>query len=398
MNRRSANFAAGAVGGLIVAAVVALLLATGAVDTGKTTTVIQRQAPLTAASSSSPSAQAEAGGALTVGDIYKKTAPGVAFIQSTIVQSTPGPFGLPDQQPGQATGSGFVLNSAGYIATNAHVVSGARDVQVSFGKSNPVPAKVVGKDLSTDLAVIKVDPSKVKLTPVPLGDSSSLRVGDPVVAIGNPFGYDDTVTTGIVSALGREIQAPNNFSIDHTIQTDAAINPGNSGGPLLDQRGRVVGINSQIATGGSGGRGSVGIGFAIPINLAKQVFPALIKSGRVPHAYIGITTAPISPTVVHDLNLPASNGALVQAVEPGSPGARAGLHAGKTQVAGGLLAGGDLIVGVDGKPIRTPNDIATAIATRKPGDKVAIEFYRGRAKRSLVVTLADRPAKAPSTP
>src|SRR4051795_5082241 len=285
MNRRAANFVAGAVGGLVVAVVAAVLLATGAIDSGKTTTVVQGQAPI--ASSPATSDAAEGTSALSVGDIYKKAAPGVAFIQATIVETTPGPFGLPDQQPGQATGSGFVLNTEGYIATNAHVVSGARDVQVSFGKSNPVPAKVVGKDLSTDLAVIKVDPSKVKLTPLTLGDSNSLRVGDPVVAIGNPFGFDDTVTTGIVSALGREIQAPNNFSIDHTIQTDAAINPGNSGGPLLDQHGRVVGINSQIATGGAG-KGSVGIGFAIPINLAKKVLPALIKNGKVPHAYIGI--------------------------------------------------------------------------------------------------------------
>jgi S1-C subfamily serine protease len=399
VKRRSANLVAGAVGGLIVAVVAAVLLASGAVDTGSTTTVIQRQAPLSSATSSSPSSRdAEATSALTVGDIYKKTAPGVAFIQSTIVETTPGPFGLPDQQPGQATGSGFVLNSEGYIATNAHVVAGASDVQVSFGKSDPVPAKVVGKDLSTDLAVIKVDPSKVKLTPVPLGDSNDLRVGDPVVAIGNPFGYEDTVTTGIVSALGRQIQAPNNFSIDHTIQTDAAINPGNSGGPLLDQRGRVVGINSQIATGGSDGRGSVGIGFAIPVNLAKQVFPALIKTGRVPHAYIGITTAPVSPQVVRDLNLPAPAGALVQAVEPGSPADHAGLRAGRTQTSGALIAGGDLIVGVDGKPVRTPNDISGAIATHKPGDRIEIEFYRGREKRSVSVTLADRPAKAPATP
>jgi S1-C subfamily serine protease len=278
------------------------------------------------------------------------------------------------------------------------VVSGATDVKVSFGQSDPVTAKVVGKDLSTDLAVIKIDPANVKnLTPLPLGDSGALRVGDPVVAIGNPFGFDDTVTTGIVSALGRQIKAPNNFSIDHTIQTDAAINPGNSGGPLLDQQGRVVGINSQIATGGNG-RGSVGIGFAVPIDLAKQVFPALIKNGRVPHAYIGITTAPLTPAMVKDLNLPADKGALVQAVEPGSPAEKAGLHAGKTQTADGLVAGGDLIVGIEGKPVSTPNDIAAAIEDNKPGDRVAIEFYRGGSKRSVTVTLVDRPAKAPSTP
>jgi S1-C subfamily serine protease len=395
VNGRS-NLLAGVLGGLVVAVVAAVLLGTGAIDSGKTTTVVERQAPLSSGGSTQPAAS-EAGGGLTVGDIYKKTAPGVAYIQATIVQTTPGPFGLPDQQPGEATGSGFVLNDQGYIATNAHVVSGAKNVQVSFGKSNPVSAKVVGKDLSTDLAVIKVDPSKVKLTPLTLGDSSSLRVGDPVVAIGNPFGFDDTVTTGIVSALGREIQAPNNFSIDHTIQTDAAINPGNSGGPLLDQHGRVIGINSQIATGGSS-KGSVGIGFAIPINLAKQVLPTLIKSGKVPHAYIGITTAPLSPTVVHDFNLPVSKGALVQAVEPGSPAQKAGVRAGKTTTATGLIAGGDVIVGVNGKTISTPSDIANAIATAKPGDHVTVDFFRGRTKSSVSVTLADRPAKAPSTP
>jgi S1-C subfamily serine protease len=395
MNGRS-NVLAGVLGGLVVAVITAVLLGTGAIDTGKTTTVVERQAPLGSGGESTQAA-AEEGRALTVGDIYKKAGPGVAYIQSTIVQTTPGPFGLPDRQPGEATGSGFVLNGSGYIATNAHVVSGAKDVQVSFGKSDPVQAKVVGTDLSTDLAVIKVDPSKVKLTTLPLGDSNKLHVGDPVVAIGNPFGYDDTVTTGIVSALGREIQAPNNFSIDHTIQTDAAINPGNSGGPLLDQHGRVIGVNAQIATGGSG-RGSVGIGFAIPINLAKRILPELIKSGRVPHAYIGVTTAQVSPTIVRDFNLPSSKGALVQAVEPGSPAAKAGLRAGKTQTATGMVVGGDLIVAVGGKQIDTPSDIAGSIATAKPGDTVTIEFFRGGTKKSVELTLADRPSKAPSTP
>jgi S1-C subfamily serine protease len=353
---------------------------------------------LSGGGSSSKAAAAEAGGGLTVNDIYRHTAPGVAYIQATIVQTTASPFfGFPEQQRGEATGSGFVVNSNGYIATNAHVVSGAKDIQVSFGKSNPVPAKLVGKDLSTDLAVIKVDPSKVKLSPLTLGDSGTLRVGDPVVAIGNPFGFDDTVTTGIVSALGREIQAPNNFSIDHTIQTDAAINPGNSGGPLIDQHGEVVGINSQIATGGSS-KGSVGIGFAIPINLAKKVLPALIKNGSVPHAYIGVTTAPLAPTVVHDLNMPVSKGALVQAVEPGSPAEKAGLQAGKTTTSTGLVAGGDVIVGVNGKTVNTPTDISGAIASSKPGDQVSMDFYRGRTKHSVTITLANRPAKAPSTP
>jgi S1-C subfamily serine protease len=395
VNGRS-NVLSGILGGIVVAVVGAILLAAGVVDTGGKTTVVQRQAPLGASVPGAPAA-AESGGGLTVSDIYRNVGPGIAYIEATIVQTSASPFGFPQQQRGQATGSGFVLDQRGYIATNAHVVAGAKNVQVRFGKGDPTSAKLVGADPSTDLAVIKVDPSKVKLTTVPLGDSDKLRVGDPVVAIGNPFGYDDTVTTGIVSALGREIQAPNNFSIDHAIQTDAAINPGNSGGPLLDDNGRVVGINSQIATGGSG-KGSVGIGFAIPVNLAKQVLPALIKSGKVAHAYIGITTTALSPTVVKDLNLPASKGALVQAVEPGSPGAKAGLRAGHAKTSSSLIAGGDLIVGVDGRTVRTPEDIAAAIADNKPGDRVAIEFYRGHVKKAVTLTLSDRPAKAPSTP
>jgi S1-C subfamily serine protease len=392
-----ANLLAGVLGGLVVAVITAILLGTGTIDTGKTTTVVRSQAPLASGGGSSKAAAAEANGGLTVNDIYRRAAPGVAYIQATIVQTTSSPFGFPEQQRGEATGSGFVLNGDGYIATNAHVVNGAKDIQVSFGKGDPVAAKLVGKDLSTDLAVIKVDPSKLKLDPLTLGDSSMLRVGDPVVAIGNPFGFDDTVTTGIVSALGREIQAPNNFSIDHTIQTDAAINPGNSGGPLIDQHGNVVGINSQIATGGSS-KGSVGVGFAIPINLAKKVLPALIKNGKVPHAYIGITTAPLAPTVVHDFNLPVTKGALVQAVEPGSPAQKAGLRAGKTTTSTGLVAGGDVVVGVNGKPVTTPTDISNAIADAKPGDQVSIDFYRGRTKHSVTITLANRPAKAPATP
>jgi S1-C subfamily serine protease len=269
-------------------------------------------------------------------------------------------------------------------------------VQVSFGTGQPVPARIVGKDLSTDLAVIKVDPSKVKLTPVPLGDSEAVHVGDPVVAIGNPFGYDDTVTTGIVSALGRNIQAPNSFTIDHAIQTDAAINPGNSGGPLLDANGRVIGINSQIATGG-GSKGSVGIGFAIPVHLAAQVFPQLIKNGSIHHAYIGITTTQVTAAIARKLNLPSPRGALVQEVQGGSPAAQAGLRAGHTQTADGIVAGGDFVVAVDGKPVNAPEDISGAIADNKPGDRIAIDYYRGRTKRTANVTLADRPNKAPST-
>jgi S1-C subfamily serine protease len=387
----SSNAVSGFLGGVVAVVIGAVLIATGVIDTGDKTTVVKGAQPPLA------SASAESGkpAGLTVHQIYAKDGPGVAFIQATIVQSVANPFGFPEQQRGEASGSGFVLDNQGYIATNAHVVTGARNVRVSFNQGTPVPAKVVGKDVSTDLAVIKVNPAKTKLTPVPLGQSSRVQVGDPVVAIGNPLGFENTVTTGIVSALGRNITAPNDFTIDHAIQTDAAINPGNSGGPLIDAFGRVIGINSQIATSG-GSKGNLGIGFAIPIDLAKQVIPQLIKSGKVSHAYIGITTTAVPPQLVKDLNLPTDKGALVQSVAPGSPAAKAGLRAGTTRIQGQFVAGGDLIVGIDGKPVTRPEEISAAIAGKKPGDQVRIDFYRGHTKKSVTVTLADRPNKAPS--
>jgi S1-C subfamily serine protease len=383
------NLISGFLGGVVAVVIGGILIATGVIDTDD-----DNPAPAHQATLANPRPGAGAEGGLTVHDIYRKVGPGVAFIQAEIVQQTSNPFGFPEQQQGEATGSGFVLNKDGYIATNAHVVSGARNVQVRFGQADAVPAKVVGTDLSTDLAVLKVDPSKTKLTPVPLGDSSHVQVGDPVVAIGNPLGFENTVTTGIVSALGRNIQAPNEFTIDHAIQTDAAINPGNSGGPLIDARGRVIGINSQIATSG-GSKGNVGIGFAVPVNLAKQVIPQLIKNGKVQHAYIGVTTTGVTAEIAKALKLPVSDGALVQKVQSGSPADRAGLRAGDRQVQGQLVAGGDLIVGVDGQAVHEPDDISAAIADHKPGDRVRIDFYRGSAKRSLTLTLGNRPNKAP---
>ena len=388
------NLLPGIVGGVVAVVLGAILIATGVIDVGDETTVVQRQAPLSAGPSAE-SGDGESG--LTILDIARTRGPGVAHITAQVVEQTSNPFGFPEQDRGEATGTGFVLNKDGYLATNAHVINGAKSVTVRFGETNTLPAKIVGKDLSTDLAVVKVDPSKAKLTPLPLGDSAKVAVGDPVVAIGNPFGYDNTVTSGIVSATGRQIQAPNDFSIGDTIQTDAAINPGNSGGPLFDMNGRVIGINSQIATGGSS-QGFIGIGFAVPVNLAKTVLPQLIKKGKVEHAYIGITTAPVLPEIAKDLNLPADKGALVQAVEPGSPASKAGLKAGTTETSAGITAGGDLIVEVDGTPVESPDDIATAIADNKPGDKVEIRFYRGKEQTSAMVTLANRPNRAPSSP
>jgi S1-C subfamily serine protease len=298
------------------------------------------------------------------------------------------PFGVP--QEGDATGSGFVVDKDGTILTNAHVVQGADSVSVSFedgGKQ--VDADVKGVDPSSDLAVLKIDPSEVKnLQVLPLGDSSKAEVGDPVVAIGNPFGYSRTVTTGIVSGLQREITAPDGFQISNVIQTDASINPGNSGGPLLDADGRVIGINSQIATGG--GQGSVGIGFAIPVNTAKQLLPQLRQGGEVQHAWLGVQMTDVNQDTAKELDLPVDKGALVVEATQGGPADDAGLHGGDSQTG----KGGDLIVSVDGKAIESSDDLAAAIASKKPDDKVEVEYYRGNDKKSVEVKLGERPDSA----
>src|SRR5215218_3092444 len=272
--------AAAVLGGGVTAGV---LLAAGAVGNGETTTVVQ-QAPLAAAS---PASQSRSGG-LTARDIYRQAAPGVVFVRARSVQETPSPFEIfPRQQENLSTGSGFVLDDEGHILTNAHVVASSLDVRVSFSDHRTVAARVVGKDPDTDLAVLAVDPKEVKLHPLTLGDSRAVRVGDPTVAIGNPFGLERTLTTGVVSALQRRITAPSGFAIEDVIQTDAAINPGNSGGPLLDAAGRVIGVNSQIATG-EGSSGNVGIGFAVPAATVTRVLPALESAGRVRRPFLGI--------------------------------------------------------------------------------------------------------------
>ena len=374
---------AGVIGGLVVAVLGGILIATDVIDAGDDRTVVRGTAISRPASGSG-------GDARTVADVYRKEGQGVVFIeaQGTTDES---PFGLP-QRGQRATGSGFVIDDEGHILTNAHVVEGADEVSVRFGNGESVEADLRGAALSLDLAVLKVDPEEVNLDPLRLGDSKTADVGDPVVAIGNPFGFEQTVTTGIVSALQRGIPAPNNFTITDAIQTDAAINPGNSGGPLLDAEGRVIGINSQIATGGGGG--SVGIGFAVPVNAAKRALPQLKRGEEVKLAYIGVTTAEVPSQVAEDLNLPDDRGALIQQVERGSPADKAGLRAGDTSVGGDLVAGGDLIVRVDGREVREPGDIGAAIADDQPGDKVRVEYFRGRDRRSVELELAERPSRA----
>ena len=379
-----ANLLSGVVGGLLVLAVGGILLATGVIDTGGDTKIVRES---TIPSSSSTSAKSDGG--RTVADIYRAEGRGVVQVKATGV-SGESPFGIP-QQGETATGSGFLVDDDGTIITNAHVVEGSSNVSIRLGEDgDSIPAEVKGRDASTDLAVLKVDANKVKdLRVLPLGSSKDVRVGDSVVAIGNPFGFDRTVTTGIVSAKQREIEAPNGFPIRNVIQTDASINPGNSGGPLLDANGRVIGITSQIATGG--GNGSVGIGFAIPIDTAKSLLPKLKQGGKIERAYLGIEMADVNSQLARDLNLPAKRGALVQLVEKGGPADDAGLRGGQTETTEGIRAGGDLIVKVDGKDIRDGQDVATAISDKKPGDTVTLEYYRGNKKKSAKVKLGKRP-------
>src|ERR671933_71411 len=266
-------------GGLIVLVVGAVAVSAGWVGKDEKTTIVQEPLGQTRVSRSTS-------GDLTVNDIYRRDGPGVVFIRAEIVERVQSPFDLfPQRQRGEATGSGFVIDTDGHILTNAHVVQGASKIEVGFSNDKTVDAKVVGRDTSNDIALLKVDVSKQDLRPLSLGDSADVKVGDSVVAIGNPFGLDRTVTSGIVSARQRQLEAPNGFTINNVIQTDAAINPGNSGGPLIDGDGRVIGINSQIQTGGSGG-GNVGIGFAVPIDTAKRLLPQLKKNGRVVRGFL----------------------------------------------------------------------------------------------------------------
>jgi S1-C subfamily serine protease len=289
-----------------------------------------------------------------------------------------------------------VIDSEGHILTNAHVVDGSGPVFVSFSNNDRVQATVVGKDDSTDTALLKVTESSDALRPLALGSSTSVNVGDPVLAIGNPFGLDRTITSGIVSAVARQIQAPNGFPINNAIQTDAAINHGNSGGPLLNMQGQVIGINSQIAD--SGVDANVGVGFAIPIDMVKQIASDLEKNGHVTHAWLGVALSPIDPTLADQVKLAASKGAMVQTVEPGSPAAKAGLRPATDQTVldGETYAiGGDIITAIDGHPITSITDLQTAIQGHRAGDVVKLTVARsGGQTTDLTVTLGTQPTSA----
>jgi putative serine protease PepD len=308
--------------------------------------------------------------ALTARQVYERAKNSVAFITSKVTEQASGPFG--GTSTGEATGSGFVVGADGYVVTNAHVVENATAVQVKVGDGPAKPARIVGRDTSSDLALLKIDPADQALVPLRLGDSSKVAVGDPTYAIGNPFGLSRTLTTGVISALQRQISAPDGYSIDDVLQTDAALNPGNSGGPLLNAAGEVIGVNSQIestSSGADGGQaGNVGIGFAIPSNTVRSVVSQLRAGGHVQHAYLGVRTGDA-----------ANGGAQVGAVTAGGPAAKAGL---RTR---------DVITRFGGKLVTDAATLSTLVDDRKPGDRVAVEVRRGGGTQTLQVTLAQRP-------
>jgi S1-C subfamily serine protease len=364
-------------------------------DGGSTTTVA---APL-AAPAVDTGGNDEEGGGNVVNEIYKRDGDGVAFIQSDIEATESqgfNPFGEEESQ-GVATGSGFVIDDEGHILTNNHVIDNASSIEVKLGASDTTyKATVVGADPATDVALLKVDAPAEKLHPLQLGRSADLEVGDPVVAIGNPFGLDRTVTSGIVSALQRQIEAPNGFAISNVIQTDAAINPGNSGGPLINASGEVVGINSQIETGG-GSSGNVGIGFAIPIDTIRSEVQQLEDDGKVTHAFIGISGASVTPDLARAVNLPVKEGVLVQTVVKGGPADKAGLEGGNTSATlegAEVRLGGDIVTELDGKKIDGMEELVDFINGAKSGDEVEVTYLRDGDQKTATVTLGDRPASA----
>ncbi len=363
-------FTAALVGGLVVAVTFLLLGVTGR---RSTRTIVEE------GSVGAPTASSTSSG-LTPHDIYLRDAPGVVFVRAQIIEQVQDPFDLyPRQESSTSTGSGFLINRGGDILTNYHVISGANrrsGVTVQFEDDVTRHAVVVGQDPDDDLAMLRVNMTGVPaVQPLQLGDSSTVGVGDPTLAIGNPFGLDRTLTSGIVSALQRQIEAPNGFSISNVIQTDAPINPGNSGGPLLDATGQVIGINSQIATGAGGGNESVGIAFAVPINTAKGLLPRLESGGRMSVAYLGMSGSAASYP---------RRGVVIRHLQPGGPAAIAGLER------------GDDIQAIEGRSVASMDALESQVQAHVPGQRVAVRVLRARRARTVDVQLGSQPAKAPA--
>lgn len=318
--------------------------------------------------------------------IYKTVNPSVVNITTETVEYDF--FFMP--VPSQGSGSGFLIDSNGHILTNYHVIEGARRLEVTLFDKSKYSGEFIGADKSNDLAVIRINAPRARLHPVKLGGSTDLLVGQKVLAIGNPFGLTGTLTTGVISSLGRSIRAENGRLIENVIQTDASINPGNSGGPLLNSSGEVIGINSQIL---SPSGGSVGVGFAIPINTAKSILTDLITQGRVKRAYFGVRGYAVDADLADALRLPVDHGVLVAQVVRGSSADRAGIRGGDQWYMVGnqrMILGGDLIVSIDGRSFGADDDINRYIEGKQPGTNVQVELYRGQKRMTLTVPLIER--------
>lgn len=318
-------------------------------------------------------------------EVYKTISPGVAFITTTSTREDF--FGQTEE--GKGSGSGSVIDPQGHILTNNHVIEGATNLKVSFGGDKVYPAKVVGRDPDTDLAVIKIEPPQEGLTVIPLGDSDKLSVGQKVLAIGNPFGLDRTLTTGVISGLQRPIRARNGRPIDAAIQTDASINPGNSGGPLLDKYGRIIGINSQIL---SPAGGSVGVGFAIPVSTAKRVIPQLIQFGEVRRPKLGANLLSVERLNEQGLNLPVENGLMVRNAVAGGAAAAAGIR-GLSQSSSGDVVLGDIILSIDGQKMKDIDDLYRYLDKKQIGDTIQAEIFRDGKRSTIPVKLLPLPTQ-----
>jgi S1-C subfamily serine protease len=392
MSRTIAIVLAAAVAGALAGGLIGLMLADGpaAADSGT------QAAPSPAAASPALSPPATGKKGLSAEAIYTDDAPGVVVITDTQTRVIPSTFFAPatKQQVG-ALGSGFVVDERGDIVTNDHVVQKATGIRVGFSDGVAYPATIVGTDPGSDLAVIRVKAPAAALHPLAFHGASRIQVGDPVYAIGNPFGLDRTMTAGIVSATGRDIQSPSGLTIPNAIQTDAPINHGNSGGPLLDRYGRVIGVNAQIQGGTVDA--NVGVGFAISGVTARSVAHQLISSGHAEHAWLGVEVETIDPTMAKIVRGLPPQGVVVARVVTHSPAAKAGLSAAKRQVTvngvSGLL-GGDTIVAIDGRSVTSSAQLADAVALHKPGDKVRLEVVHEGATRTVDVTLGDAPGQA----
>jgi S1-C subfamily serine protease len=375
------------VGSLLVAALAGgtvAVIGAALVGTGEHTTTIRElvQPPTTIPGNVSQTSQDPP---LTVRDIYDRDAPGVVQVTTTTKVKLPqsdwfgNPFGPPGTEVQRSLGSGFVIDKAGYIVTNYHVVGNARSVRVSFSNNDSMKARIIGKDPATGVALLKVHASSRALKPLPLGDSDGVHVGDQVAAIGNPLGLDRSITLGIVSALHRSLTSPVGTPIDRVIQTDAALNHGNSGGPLLNAQGQVVGVSSAISAGDMGAEGNLGIGFAIPINTVRDVVAELKARGHVDHPYLGVFTRPVSAEMARNFDLPVRRGLLIESVATGSGADQAGLLGGTDQVlveGESYQLGGDVITKADGMAVSTTEGLREIVSQHKPGESLSIVFYR----------------------